>query len=950
MQAAFQREGTYLDTPVYAATLPNLQPAAAGYYRAYGCRAGRTDDCVLGAPVRLDVQLDQPRIVEQPVATWVARVGDQIRFRTKVATGLPTTVRWQKRNLVLSTFGLESWTDVAPGAYTVTPELGGEGLVAKTVGVASELLVPATLADNAMQYRAVVTAAYWQLVTEPGFLNVVEELAAPQIVGQPATQNVVVGSTAVFVATVSGTPPFSYQWRRNGVAIPGANTATLSIANVTAADAGSYTLAVSNRAGTTTSDPATLGVTLGAPADLPPQITAPPASLGVTEGNSASFAVSVSGTGPYTYQWYRNGHQITGNATAASYTIDAAVPASEGAYTVRVTNGVASVLSAPATLTVAPRPPAPVTVAPTIVTPPVGLAVLPGGGATFAAAVSGTAPLRFQWKRNGVSIADATGPVLHLPSVSPNDAGQYTLEVMNAAGTAASPAAELIVIGAPTITLQPADASVAAGASATFRVAATGPALRYQWSRNGVAVAGATAASYTTPPVALADSGATYAVVVYNGAGIAFSANAVLTVAQPAAFPAGSVPLNGVDATAGQELWITDGTAAGTVLVKDIWSGPGNAQPRDFTRVGDLVLFVADDGLGGAELWRTDGTEAGTVRVTDLRPGAEGSLPWGLIACGARLFFGANDGSSPGVYTSDGTAAGTVRLANAILGTYDPVGCLDGVAYFHGATGASGGELWRSDGTAAGTALLADIVPGSASSNPEGFIPFQGQLYFQAANQLWRTDGTTAGTVLVSAAPSSPRNFAVNGGLLYFSGTTAEAGAEPWRSDGTAAGTVLVADLVPGSASSYPYRFTVSNGVTFFAANPGPTTPATLWRTDGTAAGTTTLANLRFVAAYGDSMLDVNGTLYFSAAGAGSDVELYKSDGTAAGTVRVTDLFAGSSGSYPTSFFRLGNLLHFNATTPEVGSELFRSDGTAAGTVLVKDLCLPDCSGNPRRR
>lgn len=896
-------------------------------YPAFALANPLPPPCSAGPAARINVLQGGavPAFSTEPRPVLV-RIGETASF-TVVATGAPApTLSWQSR----PANSTAAWTDVggATAATYTTP--------------------PLALSDNGRQYRVVATNAMGSTASAPVTVSVSEVEVAPTITTQPASITVTAGNDAVFAVVARGTEALSYQWRYLGEPISGANSPVYRLSGTYVGQSGEYSVQVSNAAGTVVSNTVTLTVTPAGstPAAVAPSIVSQPVNVTVNAGNTATFAVGATGSAPLAYQWLRNGQPIAG-ATQAFYSLAAAQPGDAGSYAVQVSNGVGSgITSASATLTVNAQAQAePVA----ITTQPSPQVQVPGGSATFAVAASGTGPLAYQWLKDGQPIAGATGAVLVLPGVTGGDAGQYSVTVGNALNAVTSNAAALIVVGAPVITAQPSAATASAGATATFSVTAQGPALRYQWLRNSVAIAGANSSSYTTPVLTSGDSGAVYAVVVYNTAGTVFSNAAVLTVTGAAtAFPAGAVPLRGIRAESGSELWITDGSEAGTVFVRDIWPGAGNAQPRDFTRVGELMLFVANDGSSGEELWRTDGTEGGTVRVADINPGADGSLPWGLVACNGRLFFGANNGSSPGVYVSDGTSAGTQRLADVILGLYDPVACLNGVVYFHGATAAHGGELWRSDGTAAGTTLLADIVPGTSSSSPEGFTPFQGQLYFQAANTLWRTDGTPAGTVQVSAAVSTPRNFVVNGNLLYFSGTTAEAGTEPWRSDGTAAGTQIVADIVPGTPSSYPYSFTVSNGVTFFAANPASNIPATLWRTDGTAAGTTSLASLRFVGAYGRSMLDVNGTLFFSAAATGSDVELYRSDGTVAGTVLVADLYPGSSGSYATSFFRLGNLLYFNATTPEVGSELFRTDGSAV--VRVKDLCTPDCSGNPQNR
>src|SRR5262245_36433369 len=129
------------------------------------------------------------------------------------------------------------------------------------------------------------------------------------------------------------------------------------------------------------------------------------------------------------------------------------------------------------------------------------------------------------------------------------------------------------------------------------------------------------------------------------------------------------------DGINGRELWKSDGTAAGTVLVKDIRPGnspygfPLTSSPANLTAVGNQLFFSADDGVSGRELWKSDGTAAGTVLVKDIRPGsssygyAYGSDPKNLTAAGGRLFFAANDGvNGTELWKSDGTAAGTVLV------------------------------------------------------------------------------------------------------------------------------------------------------------------------------------------------------------------------------------------------------------------------------------------------
>ncbi len=113
----------------------------------------------------------------------------------------------------------------------------------------------------------------------------------------------------------------------------------------------------------------------------------------------------------------------------------------------------------------------------------------------------------------------------------------------------------------------------------------------------------------------------------------------------------------------GRELWRTDGTTAGTVMVKDINPGVGSSQPSQLTNVNGTLFFSAFVGASGYELWRSDGTAAGTVLVKDIHAGGADSNPTQLTNINGTLFFRANDGSTGGeLWKSDGTAAGTVLV------------------------------------------------------------------------------------------------------------------------------------------------------------------------------------------------------------------------------------------------------------------------------------------------
>lgn len=173
--------------------------------------------------------------------------------------------------------------------------------------------------------------------------------------------------------------------------------------------------------------------------------------------------------------------------------------------------------------------------APTITTQPNSQTITAGQTATFSVRASGTAPLGYQWAKNGTAISGATAASYTTPATTATDNGsQFVATVSNSAGSVTSSAAILTVNApavAPTITTQPNSQTIAAGQTATFSVTSSGTApLNYQWAKNGAAISGATAASYTTPATTNTDNGSQFVATVSNSAGSATSAAATLTV------------------------------------------------------------------------------------------------------------------------------------------------------------------------------------------------------------------------------------------------------------------------------------------------------------------------------------------------------------------------------------------------------------------------------------
>ena len=276
---------------------------------------------------------------------------------------------------------------------------------------------------------------------------------APSITSQPVSQSLNAGQTATFSVVATGTAPMTYQWNKNGAAISGATSSTYTTpAETTADNNAQFTVAVSNTAGSATSNAAVLTVTNPAVA---PAITTQPASQTVIAGKTASFAVAATGTAPLTYQWSKNGAAISG-ATSSTYTTPAETTADNNAqFTVAVSNSAGSATSNAAVLTV--TSPA---VAPAITTQPASQSVIAGKTASFTVAATGTAPLTYQWSKNGTAISGATSSTYTTPAETTADNNaQFTVAVSNSAGSVTSNAA-ILTVSASTLLLNSSSSSL----------------------------------------------------------------------------------------------------------------------------------------------------------------------------------------------------------------------------------------------------------------------------------------------------------------------------------------------------------------------------------------------------------------------------------------------------------------------------------------------------------
>ncbi|WP_225007977.1 MULTISPECIES: ELWxxDGT repeat protein [Novosphingobium] len=423
----------------------------------------------------------------------------------------------------------------------------------------------------------------------------------------------------------------------------------------------------------------------------------------------------------------------------------------------------------------------------------------------------------------------------------------------------------------------------------------------------------------------------------------------------------------GDNTNTGRELWITNGTTNGTVMLKDLYAGATGSNPGNFIRLANgKVLFSAADATSNGNLWVTDGTAAGTVKVANIFGPSNGTELNRFTAFGNKVVFTALDftnGVGNVMWITNGTGGGTARL-HAFGNSQTPTALTDlgnGKLVFAGTDATNGTELWVSDGTERGTVLLKDINPGTTGAlsflgDRQIFALGNGRAIFRAndgthGNELWATDGTASGTVLLADIAtgtngSNPANmFTFAKGKALFAASNGTSYGQLWVTNGTVEGTKLVKDFEVGVNGAPENFFLLPNGKVLFS---GQTTNQgrELWITDGTAAGTKLVKDIASGSASsapGNFALLAGNRVVFSA-----DGELWTSDGTEAGTRLVVDLTPGFNNStYPAQFTSLGNgkATFVRQVDGTNGAELWVTDGTAAGTKLLNDI-NPGASGS----
>jgi ELWxxDGT repeat protein len=404
----------------------------------------------------------------------------------------------------------------------------------------------------------------------------------------------------------------------------------------------------------------------------------------------------------------------------------------------------------------------------------------------------------------------------------------------------------------------------------------------------------------------------------------------------------------------GEEIWRTDGTVAGTFLLKDIRDEKASSSPKNLISVGDRVYFLASNEKTGTELWRHDTKTNETVlhyeftpddtlsnfnglvnynnkgfimlnssSLRSITPTAFGSVggsigtdtyPANFTVSNGKLFSTMYSYAGIELWTSMGTVYDTkrVKIINNVMGS-KPAFLTDvnGTLFFAANAPYSGYELWKSNGEEAGTVKVKEITAGNDGTVFNYLFNSNGTLLFITDNgkKLWKSNGTDAGTVILRDFGDGTiyNNFVNYKGFTYFVANDPVNGDGLWRTDGTTFELVRAMSLNLGSQTAF--EVVLFKGSLFFTAN------NQLWKSDGTYDGT-----LVYLSIPCSNLLSTEEELFFKGCDA-SGCELWKSNGGQ--TNRLKDIYAGAGSSNPNNFLFMNGKLFFAANDGVNGEELW---------------------------
>ncbi|MGJ8744533.1 T9SS type A sorting domain-containing protein [Polaribacter sp.] len=452
----------------------------------------------------------------------------------------------------------------------------------------------------------------------------------------------------------------------------------------------------------------------------------------------------------------------------------------------------------------------------------------------------------------------------------------------------------------------------------------------------------------------------------------------------------------------GREPYITDGTPAGTMLLKNITQDDDDTPNTNFYQVNNFSIFSLDK----KHLWSSDGTENGTIKIKEFTGASYKTIDF-ITPFNNKIYFGFDkelwetDGTESGTklvfnnINSDGIIVGIAkRDTDLLILTQKGIHLFDGNSntttrlntpnlalikggnqflntgskvFFNAEEVGKDDRLWSTDGTENGTIPLNKFWPDNVV--PLTFKTINDKLIFSSGSysgannigELWVSDGTDVGTKLLkdinktSNLSAYPRFHTLLNGKIYFVADDDMNGRELWRSDGTT--TSLVKDIFPGIASGNPHDFYVLNDKIIFKAyseNEG----LELWITDGTANGTQLLKDInptgdgfqndgRSYVRLGN-FIEYKNELYFFADNGTNGMEIWKTDGTTSGTAMLKDINPGANSCWRQALDERPNLVISNnqlyfyvgisGTETNLNNRMWKTDGTFEGTVLATSI------------
>ena len=395
-----------------------------------------------------------------------------------------------------------------------------------------------------------------------------------------------------------------------------------------------------------------------------------------------------------------------------------------------------------------------------------------------------------------------------------------------------------------------------------------------------------------------------------------------------------------------EELWKTDGTQAGTDLVYRSMSA-NSLQPGTVITAGDRVYFAIDDSnfgipVHGTELWTSDGTSDGTILLADVRPGLASSFPRSFMVSGNKVYFAAEDSlDGNGLWVTSGTPESTFELSSVA----DRIGFismtqLNGRVYFVNESG-----LWVTDGTLPGTMRLRESDPVADIHVPEftEVIAVGQSLVLTGTatglgNETWSYDPLADRLQLLQdiyphtegSIVGRPSLLHATVDSLFFLADDGQHGREFWVSDGTSDGTNLLKDIHLGTGSSFVRPLSVTSDGGLILKNTPPSSYGQYWKLDAL----TGIGDRIGGHAYMTSMLLLDDAAFGRSYSPQTGFELWKFDAT--GQHLVKDLAPGSGDGVLGTLLDLDGSIYFLADG--VNGGLWRSDGTESGTRLVKAL------------